>query len=89
MKLISILVMVLLTYHAHCRCSDSSSCFIKKLFDFSYPEEGVYKVTLNTNPTSMNYQILGYGDFNNDLRTDYVALGAGGLDIYYYVNSGD
>ncbi len=30
-------------------CSDPS-CFVKKLFDFSYPAEGIYNITLSTTP---------------------------------------
>lgn len=39
----------------------------------------------------MNNIILGYGDFNNDLHADYVAMDPlnGNLLLYYYINDGD
>ena len=54
-------------------CTDTSSCFLKKLFDFSFPEEDVYNISLsNSDPPA--HKILGYGDFNDDLRADYAAV---------------
>jgi hypothetical protein len=29
------------------RCTDSASCFVKQLFDFNYPSEGVYDISLS------------------------------------------
>ncbi len=55
-------------------CTDKSSCFIKKLFDFNYPAENLYNITLNNQTIPSNYIIMGYGDFNSDLRSDYIAL---------------
>jgi hypothetical protein len=39
----------------------------------------------------MNNVILGYGDFNDDLRTDYAALDptTNNLLLFYYINDGD
>ncbi len=84
MRLICVITTILLISVVMGRCSDSSSCFVKKLFDFSYPEEGVYKINLDNGHNPLNYQILGYGDFNNDLRADFVALTTTGLELYYY-----
>lgn len=71
-------------------CTDLSSCFLKKLFDFNYPEENVYNISLSTDPNSLNNRVLGYGDFDNDLYADYVALDSkNNLLIFSYQNQGD
>ena len=82
------LLLLVATVHT---CTDISSCFIKKLFDFSFPEENVYNIALNNDPGSLSTTVLGYGDFNTDLRTDYVALDRSTQDIlfFYYQNGGD
>ena len=67
-------------------CTDCSSCFIKKLFDFSFPEENVYNISLSRNDGSLANTVMGYGDFNNDLRTDYLTFdsASGNLLLFYY-----
>lgn len=82
-------IYALLVYFA-IACIDCSSCFVKKLFDFSFPEEKVYSISLNKDPGSLSNVIMGYGDFNNDLRTDYIALNAStdDLQIFYYQDKG-
>ena len=55
-------------------CDDLSSCFLKKLFDFSYPQENVYPISLTNNASVPSHKVLAYGDLNNDLRADYVAI---------------
>ena len=71
-------------------CTDASSCFIKRLFDFNYPQENVYNIALNKDPNSLNNVVLAYGDFNNDLHSDYVALdtNTGDLLVFFYQSSG-
>ena len=83
-----ILIICLLTTTVN-TCIDTSSCFIKKLFDFSYPAENLYNITLNNMTVPSNYIIMGYGDFNSDLRADYVALQpeTNNLNLYYYQTS--
>lgn len=83
-----ILIICLLTKTVK-TCNDTSSCFIKRLFDFSYPAESLYNITLNNLTVPSNYIIMGYGDFNSDLRSDYVALQPENntLNIYYYQTS--
>lgn len=73
MHIALILVICLLTNTVQ-TCNDTSSCFLKRLFDFNYPQENLYSITLNNATVPSNYIILGYGDFNSDLRSDYVAL---------------
>jgi len=80
-----VLAICLLTTNVE-TCIDASSCFIKKLFDFNYPGEDLYSITLNNASVPSSYVIMGYGDFNSDLRSDYVALNPlnNSLSIYYY-----
>ena len=82
------LILLLLVLAAE-SCTDTSSCFLKKLFDFSFPEENVYNISLsNDDPPA--HKILAYGDFNDDLRADYAAVDAqNNLLIFYYQNSGE
>jgi hypothetical protein len=47
------------------RCTDKPSCFIKTLFDFSFPKQDLYKVSLTDG--NEQYTMKAYGDFNNDL----------------------
>ena len=71
-------------------CTDVSSCFLKKLFDFSYPQEEVYDIRLSSNTDVPQHKILGYGDFNNDLRADYAAAdNFGNILVFYYQKDGD
>ena len=66
-----------------CRDQTNPTGFVKKLFDFSYPPEGIYPISLSNttittggNGNQNNNFIRAYGDFNNDLRADYVAFDA-------------
>ena len=69
-------------------CKDQSSCFIKKLFDFKYPEEDVYSINLNGDWASLQNIILGYGDFNNDLRADYLAFDPNTTNLLFFIYIG-
>lgn len=88
MHIALLLVICLLTTNVE-TCTDNSACFVKRLFDFNYPPENLYNITLNNATVPSNYIIMGYGDFNNDLRSDYVALkpATNSLNIYYYQTS--
>jgi len=87
--LLTVIILLLQTCISN-RCNDNSQCFLKKLFDFSYPQEGVYSISLGNSQDTMNNQIRSYGDFNNDLRTDYVAIdNSGNILVYIYsINEG-
>lgn len=65
-------------------CTNVSSCFLKHLFDFSYPEENVYSIAFNDDLTSLDNVVLGYGDFNNDLHADYVAVNPNTNDLLVF-----
>jgi hypothetical protein len=76
-----IVLALLLTQALASRSCSDPNCFVKKLFDFNYPGEGIYNITLSTipshsggNPSEMNNFVKAYGDLNNDLRSDYVSV---------------
>lgn len=87
-QMVVIMAFCLITVRPY--CVNVSSCFLKTLFDFSYPPENLWDISLSST-SSLNNIILGYGDFNNDLRADYVALDPSNnsLLVYYYVNDGN
>jgi hypothetical protein len=61
------------------------------LFDFSFPVENVYNIQLSSQEGSLDNVILGYGDFNSDLRSDYVAVdpNTNNLLVFFYQDGGD
>lgn len=81
-----LVLVLLLRLSASSRCTDNSQCFLKYLFDFSYPQEGVYNISLGSEANSMNYKIRAYGDFNNDLRIDYLAIDSSNRTLVYIYN---
>lgn len=64
-------IVLLIILCLHCslvfaeRCTSKPSCFVKGLFDFNFPKEGVYPIELTD--TVDNYWLKAYGDFNSDL----------------------
>jgi|LakMenE01Jun11ns_1017448.scaffolds.fasta_scaffold7650558_1 hypothetical protein len=42
-----IVLIVVLTVNGE-KCTDTSGCFIKKIFDFNYPKEGLYSISIST-----------------------------------------
>lgn len=87
---ITVIIALALMLISSLACTDRSNCFLKKLFDFNYPEENVYNISLSYNSNSLNNRVLGYGDFNNDLYADYVAVDENNsLLFFYYQNQGD
>ncbi len=82
-------LLTLMLVSASPSCVNLSSCFLQRLFDFSYPEEKVYSIALNEDLTSLDNVVLGYGDFNNDLHADYVALNTNSNDLLIFFYSTD
>ncbi len=47
---INIYLPLLLIALVHCRESTDPTGFVKKLFDFNYPQEGIYPIFLSITP---------------------------------------
>lgn len=51
------------------KCDNELQCFKAKLFNFDSPTEGIYPIGNVTNQDKIGQtNVLGYGDFNNDLQ---------------------
>lgn len=68
-------------------CTTELSCFKSKLFNFNSPPEAYYNVSIFAAGASQNlYNAISFGDFNNDFRTDIIAVDANGINVYLWNN---
>jgi|JI6StandDraft_1071083.scaffolds.fasta_scaffold13005_3 hypothetical protein len=87
MSVLVLLVVASVAVGSHGYCTNQLECFKSKLFNFNGPPEDYYNISIFADGGGQNlYNAVSFGDFNNDFRTDIIAVDANGLNVYLWNN---